>query len=181
MPPLDADRLTLLAVLAGMLGCCSTASGKEGPSLAGPYLAQAGDPNLIQVQRQPKSPAITLEELKDEESFSGAGIVFQLESEPRKSSRIIFAYSTYDDATGMRINNQLVKLKHIRSKTLKAGKGSQGLGKHVLDTWSNDLITVVFDYRITSTGERGVGLRGHVTIKINSEQATFLIIGGIGC
>jgi hypothetical protein len=130
---------------------------------------------------QTSSQAISIQELEESESYSGAGTGFQLASAPSDSNKVIFGYADPAEPSNMRINNQLVVLRHVNSKVLKAGKGRQGLGERVKDTWANESITVEFDYTTTVVGEGGVGYKGKVTIQINSQKATYPITGGSGC
>ena len=124
---------------------------------------------------------ISIQELANDETYSGAGTGFQLASAPPDSSKVVFGYADPEEPSNMRINNQLVALKHVGSKVIKAGKGRQGLGEHVQDRWANETYTVVFDYTTTVVGEGGVGYEGKVTIQSGSQKAVFPITGGSGC
>lgn len=130
---------------------------------------------------QTSAQTITIQELEDSESYSGAGTGFQLASAPSNSNKVIFGYADPAEPSNMRINNQLVVLKHVGSKVLKVGKGRQGLGEHIQDIWANESITVEFDYTTTVAGEGGVGYKGKVTIQTNGQRATFPITGGSSC
>ena len=158
-----------------LLGCNhSAAPAKRGDS---PIRAAAQQ----QVPSGTSTQTISIQNLADNETYSGAGTGFQLASEPSDSNKVIFGYADPEGPANMRINNQLIVLKHVGSTVLKASKKRQGLGEHVQDTWANDHITVVFDYTTTVVGEGGVGYKGKVTIQMNGQHASFPITGGSGC
>jgi len=164
-----------LLVMAFLLSCGHSPT----PVKKGTASVQASAPPVAPAQAL--NQAVSVQELEESESYSGAGTGFQLASAPSDSSKVIFGYADPAEPSNMRINNQLVVLKHVGSKVIKAGKGRQGLGERVKDTWANESVTVEFDYTTTVVGEGGVGYKGTVTIQLNGQKATFPITGGSGC
>ncbi|WP_157492432.1 hypothetical protein [Geothrix fermentans] len=168
--------ITLVALLP--VGC-NRSTKKDPPSKVASASAQNAKPT-VHIEKNSQN-GITIQDLNEEESFSGAGTAFSLASAPESSNGIIFGYSSDDDATGVRVNDHLYKLKQIGTKVIKKGKGEQGLGERCTEIWSGDGIVVEFDYTTTSAGEGGSGYKGQVNITLGSQKATFEIIGGSGC
>ena len=168
-------------LLVSSLGVFAFACNRGLPPAKGKPPIATGKIAEVRPTAKSTSNGITIEDLKEDETFSGAGAAFSLASAPANSDGIIFGYSGDDDATGVRVNGQLYKLKQTDSKILKKGKDNQSLGEHRVDTWAGDGIVVEFDYTITSVGEGGAGFKGQVSIKLNNKKATFKITGGAGC
>jgi hypothetical protein len=160
-----------------LLACNHATKPKQSKASAIPPPESTSTPHI---ERNSEN-GISIEDLKKDEAFSGAGTAFSLASAPQSSNGIIFGYSTDEDATGVRVNNHLYKLKQVSSKVVTKGKGEQGLGERCIESWSGEGIVVEFDYQTTSSGEGGVGYKGRLNIQLGDKKASFKIVGGSGC
>jgi len=172
-------NIVTITLLASLSIACNRSTKKPPQSKAASTPTQ-NVKSAVRIEENSQN-GITIQDLDEDESFSGAGTTFSLASAPESGNGIIFGYSSEDDATGVRVNDHLYKLKQVGTRVIKKGEGEQGLGERSVDTWSGDGIVVEFDYTTTSAGEGGSGFKGHVNIKLGHQKASFKIIGGSGC
>ncbi len=119
--------------------------------------------------------------LKPNEQVSGCCTYFCLV--PLKDANDPQAFAR-DDATGdglMRFAGQLHRLKLVREKQVPKRRSEASVGDAVYQTWSDGMIQVVVEYRITGFDEESHGFKGKATVIRGTRKRTFPLWGASGC
>jgi len=89
-----------------------------------------------------------------------------------------------DDLTGdglMRFDGKLHRLKRISDKQVHKRKIKWSIGDKYTQVWSDGILQVLIEYRITGFDEESQGFKGKVTVVRGQNRRTFPLWGASGC
>jgi hypothetical protein len=119
--------------------------------------------------------------LKPNEQVSGCCTYFCLVPLKDANDPEVFAR---DDASGeglMRFEGKLHRLKLMSERQVPKQESKSSIGDVTYQTWSDGVIQVVVEYRITGFDEESYGFKGKVTVIRGTQKRTFPLWGASGC